>query len=208
MVSQARLFIYLSWPSQQKEVFLSLFHIWGCWGYEVPACPRPEMKHEAEFKPRSRCKVPASASSNWILILLTGFAQQLPLEKLALQPEWSFPVPKWSWHSQSPLPAFQRLPIARKIKTPRNPEAPWSNRSSFAQHTVRPKELKSQGLEQRKVHPGASLVAQQQRIHLQYKRCRCGFDPRVRKIPWRRAWQPTPVFLPGESSWTEEPGGP
>ena len=27
---------------------------------------------------------------------------------------------------------------------------------------------------------------------------RCGFDPWVRKIPWRRAWQPTPVFLPGE----------
>ena len=26
------------------------------------------------------------------------------------------------------------------------------------------------------------------------------------KIPWRRAWQPTPVFLPGESPWTEEPG--
>ena len=28
---------------------------------------------------------------------------------------------------------------------------------------------------------------------------RCGFDPWVTKIPWRRAWQPTPVFLPGES---------
>ena len=27
-----------------------------------------------------------------------------------------------------------------------------------------------------------------------------------RKTPWRRAWQPTPVFLPGESQWTEEPG--
>ena len=26
----------------------------------------------------------------------------------------------------------------------------------------------------------------------------------MEKIPWRRAWQPTPVFLPGE--WTEEPG--
>ena len=26
------------------------------------------------------------------------------------------------------------------------------------------------------------------------------------EIPWRRAWQPTPVFLPGESQWTEEPG--
>ena len=23
----------------------------------------------------------------------------------------------------------------------------------------------------------------------------------------RGAWQPTPVFLPGESPWTEEPGG-
>ena len=27
---------------------------------------------------------------------------------------------------------------------------------------------------------------------------RPGFDPWVRKIPWRRKWQPTPVFLPGE----------
>ena len=33
------------------------------------------------------------------------------------------------------------------------------------------------------------------------------FDPWMGKIPWRRAWQPTPVFLPGESPWTEEPGG-
>ena len=34
-----------------------------------------------------------------------------------------------------------------------------------------------------------------------------GSIPGLRKIPWRRAWQPTPVFLPGESPWTEEPGG-
>jgi len=27
------------------------------------------------------------------------------------------------------------------------------------------------------------------------------------KDPWRRAWQPTPVFLPGEPPRTEEPGG-
>ena len=27
---------------------------------------------------------------------------------------------------------------------------------------------------------------------------RCEFDPWVGKIPWRRKWQPTPVFLPGE----------
>jgi len=25
------------------------------------------------------------------------------------------------------------------------------------------------------------------------------FDPWVRKVLWRREWQPTPVFLPGES---------
>ena len=25
---------------------------------------------------------------------------------------------------------------------------------------------------------------------------RCGFNSWVRKIPWRRKWQPTPVFLP------------
>ena len=34
----------------------------------------------------------------------------------------------------------------------------------------------------------------------QCRRCRrCGFDPWVRKISWRRKWQPTLVFLPGES---------
>ena len=27
---------------------------------------------------------------------------------------------------------------------------------------------------------------------------RCEFDPWVRKFPWRRRWQPTPVFLPGK----------
>ena len=26
-----------------------------------------------------------------------------------------------------------------------------------------------------------------------------GLDPWVRKIPWRRKWKPTPVFLPGKS---------
>ena len=35
----------------------------------------------------------------------------------------------------------------------------------------------------------ASLVAQCRRP---------GVDPWVRKIPWRRKWQPTPVLLPGE----------
>ena len=28
---------------------------------------------------------------------------------------------------------------------------------------------------------------------------RCRFDTSVQKIPWRKAWQPTPGFLPGAS---------
>ena len=35
------------------------------------------------------------------------------------------------------------------------------------------------------------------KIYLQ--RGRPEFDPWVRKVPWRRGWLPTPVFLPGES---------
>ena len=42
----------------------------------------------------------------------------------------------------------------------------------------------------------ASLMAQWWRIHL--KCGRCGFDPWVGKMSWRKKWQPTPVFLPGK----------
>ena len=43
----------------------------------------------------------------------------------------------------------------------------------------------------------ASPMAQWSRIYLQCRRLR--FDPWVGKIPWRRAWQFTPVFLPRKS---------
>ena len=33
----------------------------------------------------------------------------------------------------------------------------------------------------------------------QRRRIQNTFDPWVKKIPWRRAWEPTLVFLPGES---------
>ena len=35
---------------------------------------------------------------------------------------------------------------------------------------------------------------------------RCELDSWVGKIPWRRKWQSTPIFLPGESHG-QEPGG-
>ena len=44
---------------------------------------------------------------------------------------------------------------------------------------------------------GASWVAQWWRIWLQCRRHR--FNPWVRKTPWRRKWQPTPLFLPEKS---------
>ena len=47
-----------------------------------------------------------------------------------------------------------------------------------------------------------NLLAMQetQEMWVQCKRHRrCGFNAWVGKIPWRRKWQPTPVFLPGES---------
>ena len=43
--------------------------------------------------------------------------------------------------------------------------------------------------------------------------CQCrrlkrrGCNPWVRKIPWKRAWQPTPVFLPGGSHGQRSPLG-
>ena len=44
---------------------------------------------------------------------------------------------------------------------------------------------------------GASLVAQRLK-HLPAMQ-NLEFNPWVGKIPWRRKWQPTSVFLPGES---------
>ena len=35
------------------------------------------------------------------------------------------------------------------------------------------------------------------------RRKRRGFDPWVGKIPWKKKWQPTPVFLPEKIPWTE-----
>ena len=51
----------------------------------------------------------------------------------------------------------------------------------------------------------ASLVAQIVKYLPQCRRP--GFHPWVGKIPWRKSWQPTPVFWPGESPWREHPGG-
>ena len=45
--------------------------------------------------------------------------------------------------------------------------------------------------------PGASPWLSGRRIRLQGRRH--GFCPGMRRIPWRRKWQATPAFFPGES---------
>ena len=48
--------------------------------------------------------------------------------------------------------------------------------------------------------PVISGVTSGDEFTCQYRRHKkCVFDPWVRKIPWKRAWQPTPVSLPKES---------
>ena len=44
--------------------------------------------------------------------------------------------------------------------------------------------------------PGGSDGKKKKKICLQCRRP--GFDPWIKKIPWRREWLPTPVFLPAE----------
>ena len=47
------------------------------------------------------------------------------------------------------------------------------------------------------IHVMNSEVAQWSRVRLRGRRCK--LRPWVEKIPWRRKWQPTPVFLLGKS---------
>ena len=54
--------------------------------------------------------------------------------------------------------------------------------------------LKSRGITLQNFHGGSDS-----RVCLQCRRS--GLDPCVGKFPWRRYWQPTPVFLP----WMQEP---
>jgi len=47
--------------------------------------------------------------------------------------------------------------------------------------------------------PGGSVVENPHFTGQCRKRRRHSFNPWVEKIPWRREWQSTPVFLPGTS---------
>ena len=83
------------------------------------------------------------------------------------------------------------------LENPRDGEAWRAAISGVAQSRTRLKRLSSSSSSR------FTWWLRQSRVCLQCRRP--GFDPWDRKIPWRRIWQPTPVFLPGKSHWIEEP---
>ena len=87
---------------------------------------------------------------------------------------------------------------------PAHTKPAWRCEASSIGHPPHPSSLQSMRLESdEKAYLSLMLILslpwwlRQRRICLQCRRPR--FDPRVRKIPWRKEWQLTPVFLPGES---------
>ena len=93
--------------------------------------------------------------------------------------------------------AWQLTPVSC-LENPMDRGAWWAAIYGVAQSPMRLKRISSSssnGLDGG-FHGGASG----KEPTCQYRRHRRqGFNFWVRKIPWRRVWQPTPVFLPGEA---------
>ena len=87
------------------------------------------------------------------------------------------------------------------LENPRDGGAWWAAIYGVAQSQTPLKWLSSSSSSEFWGFPGswAFQVFSGERIHLLWRRYRQTWFPWVRKIPWKRAWQPTPVSLPGVS---------
>ena len=84
------------------------------------------------------------------------------------------------------------------LENPRDGEAWWAAVYGVAQSWTRLKQLSSSSSSSLVLgFPGGASGKEPACQCRRHKRC--GFDPWVRKISWRRAWQPILVCLPGES---------
>ena len=117
----------------------------------------------------------------------------------------SMPTTRGSSQLRDRTPVSRSLCIAGRFFTTEPPEAPkkvegWGREATVVQFysysIVRYMEMGFPGFTS-----GKEPACQCRRIK------RRGFDLWVWKIPWKRAWQPLSIFLPGEPPWTEEPGG-
>ena len=81
------------------------------------------------------------------------------------------------------------------------PKSPYSTLVSFRNKTLKGNSLSKTLFTPVELHMGASqeVLVEKNLPDSAVDIKGQGFDPWVRKIPWRRAWQRTPVFLPGES---------
>ena len=85
----------------------------------------------------------------------------------------------------APGQPLQHYPCKEQIPVKRREGAGWARpKWSVAYVTPQPQANRGSGEE-------STCQCRRRRKH--------GFDPWVGKILWRRKWQPTPVFLPGES---------
>ena len=79
---------------------------------------------------------------------------------------------------------------------------PWSKQASF--NFMAAGTICSDFGAQKDTYLGLSWWLSGKKLACQCRRQKCGFNPWVRKIPWRRSQQPTPVFLPGKSHGQKE----
>ena len=83
------------------------------------------------------------------------------------------------------------------LENPRDGGAWWAAVYGVAQSRTRLKRLSSSSMNPYAGLPRWLSGKETTCRYTRYKRH--GFDPWVEKIPWRRKWQPTPVFLPENS---------
>ena len=100
--------------------------------------------------------------------------------------------PRCRWRIQLAIPKGD-LEIHTSVPT----KSCWNERRAKRSHAQLCDVRASSGLSIRISPNGLPPWLSGKRIHLRCRRRRRrGFDPWVGKIPWRRKWQPTPVFLP------------
>ena len=99
-----------------------------------------------------------------------------------------------------PRPGIQPEPLAVKVQSPNH----WTPRESPA-HFSYPSSLLSLSF----LSPSSSVWGFPGGSDGKESACNVGgrFNSWIRKIPWRREWQPTPVFLPGKSHWQKSLAG-